>query len=149
MFYMGSILHITSLQHTTTYCTTLQHMHHIATQCNASQKCGTYDVGCEMFYMGSSAHHVAAIYCNALQQTATHCNTLHNTLQHTATHCNTLQHTATHCNTLQHAATHGIAQQHTASRCNTLQHVVHTKRDVSCSTRAVLRITLFQHTATR
>ena len=62
-----------ALQHTTTYCNTLQHT---------------------IIYRDTLQR--TATHCNTLQRTATHCNTL----QHSAARCNTLQHAATRCNTL-------------------------------------------------
>ena len=90
------------LQHTATYCNTLQLA---ATRCT-------------LRWVDEWMKHTAT-HCNTLQHTATHCITL----QHTAARCTSRwvdewkKHTAPHCNTLQHTATHCITLQHTTARC--------------------------------
>jgi len=117
-----TMLIVTALHRTASYCNTLQHTATGNTHCNILQRIATH---C------NTLQHIAT-HCNALQHTATKCitETLEATppsnsqarqaLQHTATHCNTLQHTATHCNTLQPTATHCNTLQHIATHCNTL-----------------------------
>jgi len=122
-----------TLQHTATYCNTLQR---IATHYNTR----VYPIvgrGQTGMTLSADLHHTATQY------TATHCNAIHcNTLQHTATHCNTLQHIATRRNTLQRMCLfnslegaqrdvqgcdssprcntpHCNTLQHTATHCNT------------------------------
>ena len=68
-----------TLQHTATYCNTLQH----TAICYNTPICLRHE------------------RCLQLQR--------QHTLQHNATHCNTMQHTATQCNTLFHTATHRFA----------------------------------------
>jgi len=116
-----------TLQHTVTYCNTLQ--------CNTLQHTEVV-ASCETHYSTHSltqcntptSRLAEILQHNTLQHTATHCNTptsriaeilQHNTLQHTATHCNTptsrlaeiLQH-----NTLQISLQHKRLQ-HTLSPC--------------------------------
>jgi len=122
-----------TLQHTATYCNTLDSscvcagtrsrfnalvlpcLQHTATYCNTLQHIG-------ILPMSAPAQKLAPMlsYClfyNTLQQTATRCNTLEfylclhqnkTSLQcfgtaFFTTYCNILQHTATYCNILQHA----------------------------------------------
>jgi len=124
------------MQHTATYCNTLQSV--VESLCNES---------------GTQVH------CKTLRDTARHYNALQDTLQDTATHSNALQHSATHqesathfnlllsccvmrvarrhtairCITLQDTARHCNTLQDTASHCNTLQSVVESLRNKSAA----------------
>jgi len=87
--------------HTATHRSTPQHMQHTTTYCNTLQHK-------QIFKYHASKGVGSAI------ETATNCKTL----QYTATHRNTPQHTAPHRNTPHHATIHRNTLQHTAAQAH-------------------------------
>jgi len=122
------------LQHTATYCNTLQHTKKRITASTMRTKYWRYADWRKLL------QHTAA-HCNSLQHTETHkqvnytestTSTRYSRYQHRRKYCNTLQHTTTYCNTLQHTRKRILLNrqwiQHLGSihiggkYCNTLQH---------------------------
>jgi len=85
----NTLLHTDTLQHTATYCTTLQHIY-ICTYTN--------NESFEYSYRSPLLPCSHACTYTAGDESPTRCNTLY----HTVTRCNTLQHMVPRCNTLQH-----------------------------------------------
>jgi len=108
-------VHRITLQHTATFCNTLQHItlaEHFPPSLGGALTAARHH--CKHAACSQHCKHVLTRfpsgYFSTMKRTAVHCNTP----QRNAMHCNALQRTATHCNAPQRTATH--------PGCNTLHH---------------------------